>query len=323
MAKILIIKLGALGDVVMSTPVIRQIHEHHHNDDLCVLTSPAFAGIFKDWPGIRLKTFPRKGLPALIKTICWLRSEGFDCVYDLQSSDRTRIYCSLSGIPKRVGNHPAFPYTMHPAEAYSGVDHIFVRLNKILTAAGIAPAEERVFLPLNEQDRQGVEQWLRQHDLSDKSFAIMHAGASRRHPEKCWPYYQKLIQALDDRKIKVVLIGGKDDRERNQRLCEIGGIDASEVFSINQLAELARHARFAVTNDSGPMHALSGSGVPVYAFFGTTNWRRNHALGQSKHVITLQPENVRGKSLVNSEYQLSNISCEQVLERLQNDQLLA
>jgi ADP-heptose:LPS heptosyltransferase len=48
---------------------------------------------------------------------------------------------------------------------------------------------------------------------------------------------------------------------------------------------LASHARFAVTNDSGPMHACAAAGVPVFALFGPSDWRRNHALGQGENVI--------------------------------------
>jgi len=42
---------------------------------------------------------------------------------------------------------------------------------------------------------------------------------------------------------------------------------------------------FAICNDSGPMHLLSLSGIPVHAFFGPTDWRRSHALGQQEHVL--------------------------------------
>lgn len=322
MAKLLIIKLGALGDVVMATSVIRQIQDHHAGEDLFVLTSPAFAGIFKDWPELKLMTFPRQGLWSSIQTLAWLRKQGFDRVYDLQSSDRTRIYCALSGIPVRIGNHPVFPYTLHPPDRYDGSCHIFQRLNQILLCAGISPAQETVFLPLNHADRQQVVHWLDQHQLSDKTFAIMHAGASHRHPEKCWPYYQQLALVLEQNQIKTVWIGSADDQDLNRSLAAITGIDASGLFSINQLGELARHAHFAVTNDSGPMHALSGSGVPVYAFFGPTNWTRNHALGQKQHVMTLQSEDVKGKKITGPESGLHNITCEQVLIRLQQEGLL-
>ncbi len=322
MAKILVIKLGALGDVVMATALLRQIQAHHHGDELVLLTSPPFAGIFESWPNLEVKALPRKGLLSALRTMAWIRAQGFDRLYDLQSNDRTRLYTALSGIAERVGNHPGYPYTLSPPQPYAGECHIFARMNQVLAAAGLAPAEPEVWLPLDDLARQEVKDWLLRQRLTDQSFVIMHAGASVRHPAKCWPYYGDLADALYQRQITTVWIGGQGDMDSNRALSRRCGIDASACFSINQLAELARHAHFAVTNDSGPMHALSGSGIPVYAFFGPTNWKRNHALGQAERVITLQGDEVTGKTQCGAEAQLKNISCDAVLERLDRDGLL-
>ena len=63
------------------------------------------------------------------------------------------------------------------------------------------------------------------------------------------------------------------------------GIDACGEFTLPGLAALAGQARFAVTNDSAPMHALACAGIPVFGLFGPTDWRRNHAIGQAANVI--------------------------------------
>lgn len=322
MARILIIKLGALGDTILATPIIEQIRCHHAGEAVTVLTAPPFENIFCDWPGLDAVTFARKGVRAALATVAWIRRQRFDRVYDLQSSDRTRAYCALSGIPERVGNHPRWPYTLHPADRYSGGYHIFERLNQVLHSAGIAPAKPVVYLPLAEAKRQEVGDWLRQQNLADDQFAIMHAGASEKHAHKCWPYYRQLAEVLQEQGVNTVWIGGREDSEKNRMLAKTCGVDASQCFSINQLAELARHARFALTNDSGPMHALSGSGIPVYAFFGLTNHVRNHALGQEGHVITRQPPGIKGKRLANPDYRLANIDCEEVLSRLRRDNVI-
>ena len=322
MARILIIKLGALGDTILATPIIEQIRSHHAGDTVTVLTSPPFESLFSDWPGLDTVTFARSGARATLATIAWIRRQRFDRVYDLQSNDRTRWYCALSGIAERVGNHPRWPYTLHPADRYSGGYHIFERLNQVLHSAGIAPAKPVVYLPLTEAKQREVGDWLRQQNLADDQFAIMHAGASEKHAHKCWPYYEQLALALQERGLQTVWIGGREDSERNRALARTCGIDASQCFSINQLAELARHARLAMTNDSGPMHALSGSGIPVYAFFGLTNHVRNHALGQEDYVITRQPPDIKGKRLTNPDYRLANIDCEEVLSRLRRDRLI-
>jgi len=114
---------------------------------------------------------------------------------------------------------------------------------------------------------------------------VMHAGASRTRQDKCWPGFEALAQTLQAAGLAIVWLGGSDDRERNAALAAKLGIDATDCFSIPQLAALASHARFAVTNDSGPMHACAAAGVPVFALFGPSDWRRNHALGQGENVI--------------------------------------
>ncbi|MCG8323878.1 MAG: glycosyltransferase family 9 protein, partial [Thiotrichales bacterium] len=225
----------------------------------------------------------------------------------------------LSGIDIRIGNHPRFPYTVHPPGPYTGTDHIFKRMNEILSAAGITPAGDQVYLPVRDAGRQQVKRWLETHGLYNRSFIVLHAGASARHPEKCWPYYRELAQACAERDMACVWIGSAHDQAINRVLAALHGVDATGSFSIPQLGELARHARCAITNDSGPMHALSAGGVPVYGFFGPTNWRRNHALGQQQHVITLQPDNISGKKITDPAYQLNNIRCTQVIDRLQSD----
>ena len=86
--------------------------------------------------------------------------------------------------------------------------------------------------------------------------------------------------------MQALWIGGPDDVDLNRELAAEVGRDVTGQFSIPALAELARHARFAIVNDSGPMHVVSTAGIPVYAFFGPTDWRRSHAIGQRERVLT-------------------------------------
>ena len=315
MAKILIIKLGALGDMVMTTSLIRQIQQHHAHDELWLLTAPAYREIFHQWPGLNVIAFGRKGLWENIRAIAWTRSGAFTRVYDLQSSDHSAFLCALSGIKERAGNHPRFPYNIHPPDNYTGQCHIFERMLEVLRAAGIAPLYIPPELPLSAEEKDFVLSWLKENHLLSNPFVIMHPGASPRHPEKRWPYFLELALALKDSGYTIVWVGANNERDIIRRFSEQVGIDASNRFSINMLAELGRHARFAVTNDSGPMHVLSCSGIPVYAFFGPTNWRRNHAIGQAENVIVSAEDKFRPASL-------DNVSLEQVLRRLQERNLL-
>jgi len=114
---------------------------------------------------------------------------------------------------------------------------------------------------------------------------VLHAGASPTRQDKCWPGFGDFAQQLEAAGLRAVWLGAGPDAARNRELAARAGIDATDRFSIPQIAELARHARFALTNDSGPMHAMAAAGIPVFGLFGPSDWRRNHALGQREHVL--------------------------------------
>ena len=284
---ILILKLGALGDMVMATGLIRQIQRHHTGSRHTLVTTPAYAGLFSSWPDLELKTFDRNSLLSTLAVSFWIRQNRFLRVYDLQSNDRTAVICSLSGIPEKAGNHPRLPYNIHPATRYTGQCHIHTRMQEILSAAGIPPGTADPCLPPTQTDREKVADWLKMRDLHGKKLVIVHAGASAWRPEKRWPYFPELAVYLGDRGCRTVWIGAEDDRDLNASLARVTGVDASAEFSFTQLVALTEHARFALANDSGPMHVLACGDIPVYGLFGPTNWRRNHAVGQQDRVLSL------------------------------------
>ena len=289
--KSLILKLGALGDIIMSTPIIRSIQQARTDDELYLLTSPAFAGLFEHWPGLTTKHFPRKGAGAFFRTIDWLRSQRFDRIYDLQSNDRSRIICALSGVEEKIGNHRRFPYTHHPGDIYTGQSHIFERHKQVLASAGLECIEEKPWLPVPKQDQERVLHWLQEKRINTDRLVLMHAGASKLHPQKRWPYFAEIAQMLSGTGHEILWLGAGDDALINAELAAGVGVDATDVFSIFELIALARLSQFAITNDSGPMHVLSCSDLPIFALFGPSDWRRNHAIGQRQRVISLNKSN--------------------------------
>jgi len=283
---ILIIKLGALGDVVMATSLIEAIQRHHGGATCHLLTTPAYAPIFAAWPDLEVTALPRHGWRNMLQAIRFIRALECAAIYDLQGNDRSALWCAASGAPIRIGNHTRYPYTHHPRAAWTGQVHIFARMREVLAAAGITSVHEVPQLPLSDEARAHVRQWIDDQGLTPGAFAILHAGASAARPEKRWPYFDALGRRLHDAGLIPVWIGADAERAENRRLSRsAGGVDASGAFSINELAELGRNARFAVTNDSGPMHVLAASGIPVFGLFGPSDWRRNHPLGQADNVI--------------------------------------
>lgn len=289
MPGVLIIKFGALGDVLMAAPIVRRIVAHHHGARVQVLTAPEHYDFFTRWPGVQVQAFPRRGLGTLIRALCWVRAQRFARIYDLQSSDRSGLLCLASGARERVGNHARLPYSHHPPTPWRGTGHIHARWREVLESAGVDPGPDAAWLPITAGEREQAQAWAERHGIAGKPFAILHAGTSPGHVEKRWPGFGALAAALRGAGLAVVWAGGRADRELNRELARAGDIDASEAFTLPGLAALGEMARFAVTNDSAPMHALACAGIPVFGLFGPTNWRRNHAIGQAGNVIAAGP----------------------------------
>ncbi|MCG8379798.1 MAG: glycosyltransferase family 9 protein [Proteobacteria bacterium] len=318
--KILIIKLGALGDVIISTAVVKKILEHHQQDEISLLTTPAYKNLFSNFENLNVIAFERKGFINTIKVISWIRRNKFERIYDLQSNDRSTIYCALSGVAYRAGNHPRFPYHVHPEKKYIGECHSFERLNQIITSAGIQAATPLPYLPIPETVTKEVSTWLDKHGLLKKSFAILHAGSSPLHLKKRWPHFLELAKKINQT-LEIVWIGGNDDIELNELLSKETGINATGAFDILGLAEFGKRAKFAVTNDSAPMHILSCSQIPVFGIFGPTYPRRTHALGQLQNIITASDDIASNDESFKPE-DISRIPVDKVLNKLKNQNLI-
>ena len=135
----LILKWGALGDLVIATPFIRRIQKHEGR--ATILTAPPYAPIFDGWPGLAVHAVERRGTAAMCRALTHVRTGRYARLYDLQCSGRSRWLCLLSGVPERVGNAPSPAYTHTPPAAGREKPHPFDTLNALLRAAGIPEAE--------------------------------------------------------------------------------------------------------------------------------------------------------------------------------------
>lgn len=327
--RVLIIKMGALGDVVLCTPQIDRIVDTHgeRGDEVWLLTSPPFAPLFAGHPRLQVAVFPRRGAHAMWQTLRWLRTQRFAAVYDLQGSDRSRVLTLLSGARKRAGIAPRWLYTHSPRQDDIR-EHVFPRLNRLIESAGLPAASPQPHIWPTAAERRAVTERLAAEGLRDGAFVLLHAGSSARWPSKRWEqeHFVALARALADAGLEVLWIGGRDEAELNRALAAQVGRDFTGAFFIAGLAELARHARFAVVNDSGPMHLLSAADIPVYAFFGPTDWRRHHAVGQGERVLSraveCSPCYLGQCPPARRHACLADIEPDAVIERLRRDGLL-
>lgn len=258
--KILVIKHGALGDLIQSDGVLRDIREHFADADITLLTSPVYADLMQRCPHIdNILTDPRAPWwhwfqqRPLMKQ---LKQTGFNRVIDLQNSDRTRLY-----------RHSLFAGTawtgrMIGAEAESGLQGQL----ELLKQAGIAIqhalnpdlswlADDISHLINNELQQQGY-------------VALIH-GCSAAHPEKRWPHYPQLADALIAYGFEVINLIGPDELDLADDLPGFTPVLSHGLLSWPELAGLLKQASFVIGNDTGPSHLASCLGSAGLALFGS------------------------------------------------------
>lgn len=266
MSRILIIKHGALGDVVLATGPFAAIRKHHHADHITLLTTAPFEGLLEQssyfddiWIDTRPKLYSLFSFMGLITRI---KRGRFTRIYDLQTSERTTWYYKLLGHkrPEWVGIAPG---CSHPHDTPERTAlHTVERQRQQLAVAGIAP------LPL--PDISWLKSSIAKFNLPGR-FALIAAGGSSHRPGKRWPavHYGDVCNWLVKKGITPILIGTTAEGavlSTIETLCP-SAINLQGKTDFAQIAEMARHAVFAIGNDTGPMHLIATSGCKSLVLF--------------------------------------------------------
>lgn len=264
---ILIIKAGALGDLVQALGPMAAIREHHRGARITLLTAApyeAFARASKltddVWIDSRPSPFNLAGWMGLRRR---LREGGFRRVYDLQTSDRSAWYFRLFGRSARPEWSGIAPGCSHP-HANPGRDamHTLDRQREQLEMAGIsrvpAPSLDWVSADLGDRDPDGP-------------FVLLAPGGAAHRPAKRWPAenFAALAARLAAAGLKPVFVGGPEDRALTGELAGRvnGAVDLGGRTSLLELAALGRGAALAVGNDTGPMHMAAVAGAPTLVLY--------------------------------------------------------
>lgn len=269
--RILVIKLGALGDLVQALGPAAAIRLHHADAEIVLLTSDPFAGFLADAPyfdEIWIDARPGWRNPfGLLALRHRLRAAHFARVYDLQTSDRSSFYFRLLGPGPRPEWSGIARGASHPHDT-PGRDamHTLERQADQLRLAGVAEVPP--------PDLSWVVAGLDRFDLPERFVVLVPGGAPHR-PEKRWPAerYGALARELVRRGITPVVVGAAAERAAAAAIladCPEAR-DLTGETSLAEIAALGRRAFWAVGNDTGPMHLLAAAGAPATVLFSAAS----------------------------------------------------
>jgi ADP-heptose:LPS heptosyltransferase len=257
---ILVIRLGALGDFVLSFPAFAAIRAHHAGARVVLLTTAPFVALARESPWFdEVRVDARPGwtdLAGLWRLRGQLR--GFARVYDLQTSGRSSRYFWLAGRPEWSGIAPGC--LLPDADPNRNFLHTVVRQRGQLAAAGVPPAEVDLA-------------WLREGGPSvEGDYALLIPGTSASQGgAKKWPVarFAALAVHLADAGLRPVVVGTQAEAQDAAVILEVcpDALDFTGRTNISDLAGLASRARVAVGGDTGPIHLAAMMGCNVVALF--------------------------------------------------------
>ncbi|MBI5144518.1 MAG: lipopolysaccharide heptosyltransferase II, partial [Candidatus Omnitrophica bacterium] len=286
---ILVIKISAIGDCILSVPSLRAIRAKFDNANIKVLVGIQSRDVFDRCPYINdrivcdLKS-KDKGVSGLLRLARRLRKDYYDIIIDLQNNRKSHILAFLTYAPVRYGyDNGKLSLLLNrkvkdDAPFLDPIEHQF----RTLKLAGVRPQEKNLELWPSEGDERRMEQFLKDNWVKPGQALVgINVRASSRWQAKNWPASH--IAELCDRlakefNIRVVLTGSKEDLNFTNQILKATKskpITAVGKTDILELACLIKRFKVYLTPDSAPMHIASAVATPFIALFGPTDPKRH------------------------------------------------
>jgi len=270
-SRVLVIKLGALGDFIQACGPFQAIRRYHTNAPITLLTTSRFSSLARNsgwvdevWVDDQPPWYQFSDWLALRRRLIEGR---FNRVYDLQTSDRSGWYFRQFPRQERPEWSGIVRGCSHPhVNSRRDCMHTIDRQTQQLHMAGI------------EKVSATNLDWL-DGDITDfdlpAQFALLVPGGASGRKEKRWPSscYAGLAQRLMGCGIEVCLIGddSEGDLQHSIALAAPGVVELAGKTDFPQIAALARCSQVAVGNDTGPMHIIASCGTPTVVLFGNAS----------------------------------------------------
>ena len=344
MEKILIVRMGAMGDIIHGLPAVALLRvryprahigwviERRWSDLLWAqgasteaslsaekpLINELFEVDTKGWRRALLAPETRKALGSILRDI---RAHDFDVTIDLQGSLKSALAARASHAIRVIG--PAKPREFPARWFYSQTvettqAHVVEQYTELVTpvlGASQKPSRDTNLLPTDRSAEHWLEKEIVSRGLKSWRYAVLSAGAGWRAKE--WPAerYGELARHLAKEGIRSLVNVGPSETRLAETVEQASGGHAQAIrCNISQLIALLRRATLFVGGDTGPMHMANLLGVPVVALFGPTDPERNGPYFQPSTVLRNAASATSYSHTNTQDAGLPQITVEQVLD---------
>ena len=264
--KILVIRFSSIGDIVLTTPVVRCLKEQVTDAEIHFLTKKENEPILRANPYIDQVWLYNHDFKELIPQ---LKSQEFDFIVDLHKNYRSAFVKSQLDVESAT-----FPklnrqkwVTVHLKLNVMPEIHIVDRYFKAAEPLDISNDGKGLdyFIPSGDEVAlTGLPEYLR------TGFVAIVIGG--KHNTKIFPA-ERVVEVCKKLSRPVILLGGNEDRERGEMIVNEAGalvFNSCGMYNINQSASLIRQSAAVLTNDTGLMHVAAAFNKPIVSVWGNT-----------------------------------------------------
>ena len=258
--KILVVRFSSIGDIVLTTPVVRMLKKQL-NAQVHYLTKSSYVSLLKNNPYIDSVYQIDNSISEVIAD---LKKEKYDYVIDLHSNLRTQILKFRLGMPAKSFNKlnmEKFMLTNFKLDKMPKI-HIVDRYLETVKHLGV------------KNDNQGLDFFLSANDKLDisifpKNYIVFIIGG--QHATKILPN-EKIISIIKKVNKPVLLVGGPEDAHRGEEIAKACDkvVNTCGKYSILHSASLVQQATMVITHDTGMMHIAAAFNKKIYSVWGNT-----------------------------------------------------
>jgi ADP-heptose:LPS heptosyltransferase len=264
--KFLIIRLSSIGDIVLTSPLVRCLKKQVENAEIHFVTKSKYSDLLAGNPYIYKIHFLNDHFGELLKE---LKSEKADYIIDLHQNFRSlwiKRYLGISSFSFNKLNlkkwiRIRFGIDLLPAQ------HVVERYFRTISSFHVVPDDKGLdyFIPEGlEFPSENLPEEFRNGYIA---FIIGGTYATKRLP------VEKILTLCMAIRHPVILIGGPNEKEMGEIVCQKAGnlvLNLAGKTSINESASLVRDSRIVLTNDTGMMHIAAAFGKKILSFWGNT-----------------------------------------------------
>jgi len=281
MNKILVIQLRQLGDVIMTTPVIRQLRKLYPVAQIDFLTEKLGANVYRFNRNVTsIKTAQRKlGIADMFRLICELRKERYDLVVDCFSNPKSAQITFLSGAKERVGfdfRWRTYAYT-NTAKLTNPLEYAAVSKLRLIEKFGADLSDSRIELPIDDDHLQKAIAFAKEYGFDDKTIAFCTVS---RRDYKVWnpDYLARTGDWLIKKGYKLWFIYGPGEKDMalnvfNRLQSRENTIIDYAMPNVLELRAILEKCCLYIGNDGGNKHLAICAKIPTVTVFGSIRWQ--------------------------------------------------